>query len=131
MSDLPGFDTMVLNGLHYINAYQRGYRTPFTQRTMFMINGVVQNHLWSHAAGLSRQIPLSNIKRIEVLYGPASAVYGPNAFLGTINIVTYDGSESYGNNNFSEINLMAGSYNTRSLDITTRGKVVFTLFDCR
>lgn len=125
MSDLPGFDTMVLNGLHYINAYQRGYRTPFTQRTMFMINGVVQNHLWSHAAGLSRQIPLSNIKRIEVLYGPASAVYGPNAFLGTINIVTYDGSEFYGNNNVSEINLMAGSYNTRSLDITTRGKSSF------
>ncbi len=34
------------------------------------------------------QIPLPAIDRIEVIRGPASAVYGANAFLGVINIIT-------------------------------------------
>jgi iron complex outermembrane receptor protein len=45
-----------------------------------MIDSKVQNDMYTQEAELSRQIPMSNIKRIEVLYGPASAAYGPNAF---------------------------------------------------
>ena len=30
--DLPGFDISFANGAQYISIYQRGYRTPFTQR---------------------------------------------------------------------------------------------------
>lgn len=71
LMDLPGFDVMLNNGTTYINAYQRGYRTPSTTRTLFMINGIEDNQLWSNQAVISRQYPLSNIKRIEVLYGPA------------------------------------------------------------
>ncbi len=36
-------------------------------------------------------IPMSAIDRIEVLRGPASALYGLNAFLGVVNIVTKKG----------------------------------------
>lgn len=39
-------------------------------------------------------IPIQTVKRIEVVRGPASALYGANAFLGVINIITYDGDES-------------------------------------
>ncbi|MBI9033071.1 MAG: TonB-dependent receptor plug domain-containing protein [Bacteroidales bacterium] len=38
-------------------------------------------------------IPLSAIKRIEVIRGPGSALYGANAFLGVINIITKEGCD--------------------------------------
>ncbi len=119
--DLPGFDVVIANGTAYMMAYQRGYRTPYTARTLFMVNGIVDNMLWSHEAAITRQYPLSNIKKIEVLYGPASAVYGPNAFLGIINIITYDGSEV--KEGKVRLNVTGGSYNSKGIDATVRGKV--------
>lgn len=37
-------------------------------------------------------IPLSAIERIEIVRGPASALYGADAFLGVVNIITRRGS---------------------------------------
>ena len=37
--ELPGFDLANTNGNGNITAYQRGYRTPMTQRTLLMIDG--------------------------------------------------------------------------------------------
>jgi outer membrane receptor for ferrienterochelin and colicin len=36
-------------------------------------------------------IPLSIVQRIEIIRGPASVIYGANAFLGVINIITKEG----------------------------------------
>ena len=94
--DLPGFDYIGQQGTDNAVLYQRGYRTPFTSRTLLMINGVIENDLWAQVATPSRQYPISNIKRVEIIYGPASAVYGPNAFQGIINIITKDGKENNG-----------------------------------
>jgi len=94
--DLPGFDYIGQQGTDNAVLYQRGYRTPFTSRTLLMINGVVENDLWAQVATPGRMYPISNIKRVEVIYGPASAVYGPNAFQGIINIITKDGKENNG-----------------------------------
>ena len=120
--DLPGFDVILANGTTYIAAFQRGYRTPFTQRTLLMINGQVDNHLWSQEAVITRQYPLSNVRKVEVLYGPASAVYGPNAFLGIINVITNDGSGAKNGETLSSINIQAGSYETRDVDLSVKGK---------
>ncbi len=122
LMDLPGFDVTIPNGGTYMKAYQRGYRTPYTSRTLFMINGIVDNLLWSHEAAISRQYPLSNIKRIEVLYGPASAVYGPNAFLGIINLITDEGTEIKAGETNVTVNVQAGSYDSKGLDATIKGK---------
>ena len=121
--DLPGFDVVLANGTSYLFAYQRGYRTPFTQRTLLMVNNQVDNHLWTHEAVMTRQYPFSNVKKIEVLYGPASAVYGPNAFLGIINVVTYDGTEPGGEAPVNRVQVEGGSYRTRSVDATARGRI--------
>lgn len=40
-------------------------------------------------------IPIEAVKRIEVLRGPGSALYGANAFLGVVNVITFDGSEQW------------------------------------
>lgn len=38
-------------------------------------------------------IPLSAISRVEIIRGPASALYGADAFLGVINVITKTGQE--------------------------------------
>ncbi len=121
-ADLPGFDAMQMGGPQHLVAYQRGYRTPFMQRTLLMINGVVDNHLWSHAAQISRQYPLSTIKRVEVLYGPTSAVYGPNAFLGIINVITEDGGTLKDNEVRANASLQLGSYHARGGEASVQGR---------
>jgi len=123
LMDLPGFDISVTNGADYMVAYQRGYRTSYTQRTLLMIDGKVENHLWSHIAHISRQYPLSNVKKIEVLYGPASAVYGANAFLGIINVITNDGKELKNGDVSTDVSFQAGSFNTKGIDFGIRMKV--------
>jgi outer membrane receptor for ferrienterochelin and colicins len=119
--DLPGFDNTVTNGNGGVITYQRGYRTPLTQRTLMLVNGIVDNHLWYHEATLSKNYPLSNIERIEILYGPVGAVYGPNAFLGIINLITFDAKDTHQNDDFIKVNIQSGSYNSQSVDLTAGG----------
>lgn len=38
-------------------------------------------------------IPLSFYKRVEIVYGPASALYGADAYSGVINLITKDGAD--------------------------------------
>jgi outer membrane receptor protein involved in Fe transport len=54
-------------------------------------------------------IPLSAIERIEIIRGPASALYGADAFLGVINIITrageqLEGAEATGAAGFTTVN---------------------------
>ena len=129
-SDLPGFDVTRNFGISYSVLYQRGYRSPaLTERTMILVDGIEDNELWTNAAFITKQYPLSNVKRVEVIYGPASTIYGANAFCGVINIVTKDEddlfSTSAGKNhnekpkNFA-LNMQGGggSYNSRYVDGT-------------
>ena len=90
LRDLPGFDFSRRAGASYSNIYQRGYRSIETTRTMLLVDGVEDNDLASSTAWISRQFPLSNVERIEVVYGPASTMYGANAFAGVINVITKD-----------------------------------------
>jgi len=125
--DLPGFDVIQHGAANHIVQYQRGYRTPRGQRTLFMIDGHVENNIWHHTPTLSRQYSINNIKRVEVLYGPASAVYGANAFLGIINIVTKKGSDLETNGVRTVSSVQGSSPNmenlmNRSVDISSIGK---------
>jgi len=120
--DLPGFDVIRSHGTQQMIAYQRGYRTPFMQRTLFMVDGLVENHLWTQAAIISRQYPLSAIERIEVLYGPTSAVYGPNAFLGIVNVITTSGKKEQDGEHHGSLQAMIGSYTSRTVEGHARGR---------
>ena len=129
LSDVAGFEISKTYSMNYANVYQLGFRQESTERTLLMIDGVEENDLWSNFAYISRQYPISNIKAVEILYGPSATMYGPRAFLGTINIITYSpkeeagnyfeneklekGSSIYFNGNFSR-----GSFNTYDADFT-------------
>jgi len=122
LADLPGFDSVISGGTTHLTFYQRGYRTPVSSRTLFMVNGVVENHLWSQNAVVSRQYPISNITRVEVLYGPASVRYGPNAFLGVINIITKDASEFIENQHEITARAELGSWLSKGVEISANGR---------
>ena len=67
----------------------------FNGRILILVDGHAQNELWAHSAypdlmGLDSTM----IDHIEVLKGPASALYGSLGFLGIINIVTRRGTET-------------------------------------
>jgi outer membrane receptor for ferrienterochelin and colicins len=131
LADLPGFEISKIFSATYANIFQLGFRQENTERTLLMIDGIEENDIWSNIAYISRQYPLSNIKTIEVLYGPSSTMYGPRAFVGAINILTYGAGErpnsSFEKNNiekqnksliFANGNLSRGTFNTNDFDLT-------------
>lgn len=116
--DLPGFDvsgnaagevrTLVmprgLTGDNKVLVLQDGQRlnSPTGERFLFGNN-----------------IPLSNVKRVEVIYGPASAMYGADAFGAIVNIITKSGEEVDG----VSVNLNYGNLNTLSPSISIGKKI--------
>ena len=120
--DLPGFDISRTSGGSYSSIYQRGYRTNNNNdRSLFLIDGMEDNNIWNNAIWLTRQYSLSNIKQIEVIHGPASTMYGANAFAGVSNIITLTPDdlipsleENFGFTGFFGL----GSFNTKTADIT-------------
>ncbi len=68
----------------YIN-----FRGVGNQGTMVLVNNIPTN--WE----ISQAIPPENIERVEILRGPASALYGANASGGVINIITKEGGEGH------------------------------------
>jgi outer membrane receptor for ferrienterochelin and colicins len=120
--DLPGFDISKTSGVTYSSIYQRGYRTSNNNdRSLFLIDGIEDNDLWTNAIYISRQYPISNIKQFDVIHGPSSTMYGANAFVGVTNVTTLlpediipSTSENVGITGFYQ----SGSYNTQTADFT-------------
>src|SRR3990172_4408766 len=68
--------------------------TPFSERVLFLIDGAPYNSpdkggYPGHPA-YEDFFPIEAIKRVEVIKGPGSALYGQNAFFGIINIITHE-----------------------------------------
>ena len=120
--DLPGFDISKTSGSTYSSMYQRGYRTNNNNdRSLLLIDGIEDNDLYTNKMWISRQYPVSNLKQIDVIYGPSSTMYGANAFVGVTNLTTLlpediipSYQENFGITGFYEI----GSFNTKTADIT-------------
>lgn len=116
LNDLPGFDLSRAFGDDHYYLYARGYRKTLSDQMLFMVDGVIMNHLYNNNMDAFLQYPLYNVKQIEVVYGPASAVYGANAFSGVINIITkQDGTSS--------VYVSKGSANTNIVDINLSKKI--------
>ncbi len=58
------------------------------EQSIVMVNGIRVNNPQTGHHNLDLFIPLEAIERVEVLFGPGSAVHGPDAFGGAVNIVT-------------------------------------------
>lgn len=85
----------------------RGIHTSINPQVLLMMNGVPISLLWTGTRAFF-DMPVSSISRIEVIRGPGSAVYGADAFAGTINIITKNGRDVAG----TEIGTRGGSFDT-------------------
>jgi outer membrane cobalamin receptor len=92
---------------------QRGLNSNFSQ-TLLLINGREMQSLVFGESNINRHFSTQNIKRIEVIQGPGSALYGANALVGVINIITKNGSPDYEG---SSVSVEAGNYNTKAYSL--------------
>ncbi|MCA9699334.1 MAG: TonB-dependent receptor plug domain-containing protein, partial [Myxococcales bacterium] len=108
LHDVPDIDISRGSGVSYANTYMRGLWTDSSDRVLFVIDGIEQNETHTNVAYISRQFSLSNIERVEVVYGPASTLYGANAYAGVINVQTRDGSDLLRDNKIFGVRMNAG-----------------------
>jgi outer membrane receptor for ferrienterochelin and colicins len=122
LADVGGYDTSILNAAYYSTSYQRGIRTLGPNRTLFMIDGIVSTLLWDAATSISRQYPLNHIQKIEFLFGPVSAVYGPNAMAGIINVITKKSNSLISGDSSAQVDWQVGSFGTQAVSLSFQGR---------
>lgn len=88
----------------------RGILTGSAPHVLMMVNGVPRTSVFlGNPDETPVELPVENIARIEVIRGPGSALYGADAFAGTINIVTKTGGDING----TSFALRAGSFDSQ------------------
>ena len=113
LQTVPGMNYLYHYFGHHIS-YARGLPIPTAQRTLVMVNSHPLNENWSGGATWTHEtMMLDNVKRIEIIRGPGSALYGANAFAAVINIITKEAEDIDG----WELTTRAGSYDTQQYNL--------------
>lgn len=114
LSRVPGI-SITRNGgpLSSTSVYLRGGESRFTA---VFVNGVRVDSQSTGGASWNT-IPLSQVERIEVLRGPAAAIYGSDALAGVIQIFTREGSVGLR----PSLELGVGSHGTERVDMGLSG----------
>ncbi len=68
---------------------------------------------------IGAQLPIRQAERIEVVYGPAAAIYGDGACAGVVNIVLKENERPI----FTQADLSFGNFGYNSLDLMLGGKL--------
>ena len=111
---LPGFSIQETSiGIPAIEV--RGALTSDSEKVLFMIDGhSVNNNLVNGGATWTyNDFSIDDVKQIEVVRGPGSALYGANAFVAVINIITETADDISG----LEATLGSESDTTRKLNL--------------
>lgn len=93
LNSLPGYYLSDDRAYQYLGA--RGFLMPgdYSTRFLLLLNGQrLNDNVFEQAQfGTTFPVDLALVERIEVISGPGSAIYGSNALLGVINVITRDG----------------------------------------
>lgn len=107
LRSVRGFHITYDRNYHYLGV--RGFSRPgdFNTRILLLIDGVRVNDNIYHQAPIGTDFPLDIdlIERVEIVRGPSSSVYGTNAFLAVVNVITRPA------NDFGEAEI-SGGYGT-------------------
>jgi len=127
--DLPGMDIVRTYGDQPLKVYWRGWRSHLGHNWVLMIDGLIYNTLYHNDNdAILPAHALSNIERIEVVYGPSSSVYGANAMMGIINVITIKNKTENGIAFHGSV--FTGSHQSHQADLNLfgkRGKLRFSL----
>jgi len=104
---VPGFDFGHYGVYQMHTTSVRGISSVGTEKLKIMINGHSLQPFWGDLDLHFDMLPLTGIKKIEIIRGPGSALYGTSAFTGVLNIITKQGGDEP-----SQAGFEFGSYNT-------------------
>ncbi|UTW03322.1 TonB-dependent receptor [Amphritea atlantica] len=102
--------------------WARGVLNRYNDKMVLLVDGVRVRQLYYNHFSLGDNLPLEYIETVEVILGPASSLYGANAFAGIISVTT----RSFSNTEQLEAGLEAGSnrrgkgtalYNSKDLQL--------------
>jgi outer membrane receptor for ferrienterochelin and colicins len=114
------------NPLHAVEIGARGVllTTDYGNHVLLLVNGHALNEPWNGTAYFERGagVPLELIDHIEITLGPGSVLYGTQAMLGVINIVTKRAKD------YSGIHLIAESELATSIRGAAGAGLEWTLF---
>ncbi len=112
--DLPGFDISENNqGEVRTLVTSRGIRG--NNKLMILRDGKKINSPGGELFVYGNNVPLFDIKRIEIIYGPSSAMYGADAFSGVVNLITKDTAD-FKEGNGGEADVSYGTQNTLDVE---------------
>ncbi len=102
------------SGIDSYNMTARGFNSSFSSRLLTLTDGRMAN-VPSLRLTAYNVIPVSfeDVEQIEVVLGPSSALYGPNAHSGVLNIVTSSPLRSTG----TSINIQGGLLNQTDTEL--------------
>ena len=110
LGSLPGFLNTYDRAYNHVGV--RGIEPPgdYNTRILVMIDGHRVNENLQDYAGLGQDflVDMTNIERVEVVRGPASALYGSSAFFAVVNVITQRGRDIQG----TKLTADAGSYDS-------------------
>lgn len=90
--DLPGMDVARPYGDAWLRNQWRGLRKTMSVPYLLLLDGQPLNHLYFNQDEIIAALPMAQVERVEVVYGPSAVIYGANAFVGVVNIVTAPGA---------------------------------------
>lgn len=107
MEDLPGVDFMRgTKSSAYNNFAVQGYAGP--NKILVMLDGIRVGHPAGGNFPIAENFSLHMAKQVEILYGPAAALYGADAVAGVINIISEPASRNGGS-----VNLSSGNFSSQ------------------
>ena len=113
---VPGLGISVSDTGLFPTVEVRGIKSTLSEKILFMMDGHRLNtSLNGSATAYYTDMPVESIKRVEVIRGPGSALYGASAFMAVINIVTKEADDING----VQFTLGSGSFQT------SRGNILF------
>jgi outer membrane receptor for ferrienterochelin and colicins len=127
LARLPG--VYIGNSRSYSSLGLRGFNRPgdYSSRTLMAQDGQRLNDAIYDQGLPQLELPVTAewVKRVELVQGPGSSVYGSNALLGVVNIVTLEGADapglamtgSLGGNRQRRLNLQYGVADAGSGDL--------------
>ena len=111
LDSVRGFYTT--NDRNYAYPGIRGFNSPgdYGTRILMLIDGQRLNDALYDSAAVDREFPVDVdlIDRVEIIRGAGSSLYGSNAVLGIINVITKRGRDFKG----AELAASAGSHDTK------------------
>ena len=116
---LPGFDVVVDSRGRpqvLVRGFPTGLADGASEGVLILLDGQRLNEdIDGGATAVNFDLPLGNVRKVEVLRGPGSALFGEGALAAVINLVSFDTQDLLG----TEVTAAGGSFGTQQYTLRT------------